>query len=165
MQKQKKHINLGGVNGTGKGIVDTNSKDYKALQKAILAHYEQSSPEEKIKNNLVSLRFQMDTYLTTTTPKTIISSGEFLKQHINALGINNKAFADYINIKASNLSAILKGKRKISIDLAYKLGKAFDINPNIWIFIQNKNELLNIHKTQKENYQHYKLADLLKICI
>ncbi len=47
-----KIINPGGVNGTGKGIVNTNSKDFKGLQKAIIEHAEKQSFQEQIKIEL-----------------------------------------------------------------------------------------------------------------
>jgi len=52
MAKEKKIINAGGVNGSGKGIVNTNSKDFKALRKAIIEHAKNQSPEDKIKIEL-----------------------------------------------------------------------------------------------------------------
>ena len=38
MAQSIKEINPGGVNGTGKGIVNTNSKDFKGLRDAIKEH-------------------------------------------------------------------------------------------------------------------------------
>ena len=60
MSKQIKEINPGGVNGTGKGIVNTNSKDFKGLRAAIETHAKQQTPLERIRYELISLRFQME---------------------------------------------------------------------------------------------------------
>lgn len=46
-----KKINEGGINGTGKGIVNTNSKDFKGLRKAILEHSENKSTQDRIRAN------------------------------------------------------------------------------------------------------------------
>ncbi|MFK7947217.1 MAG: hypothetical protein AB8G11_06500 [Saprospiraceae bacterium] len=59
----EKFINKGGINGTGKGVVNTNSKDYKALQKAIQEHAKQQTKTEKIRYWLIGLRFQMESYI------------------------------------------------------------------------------------------------------
>ena len=50
--------NDGGINGTGIGLVNTNSKDYKGLQAAILAHAKQQTPEERIRYHLIDLKYQ-----------------------------------------------------------------------------------------------------------
>ena len=60
---KNKEINQGGVNGFGRAVVNTNSEDYKALQQAIIAEAKKQSPEEKIKLELRSLKYQMETYV------------------------------------------------------------------------------------------------------
>jgi len=45
MAKEKKIINPGGVNGTGKGVVNTNSKEFKALRKAIIEDAKKQSSD------------------------------------------------------------------------------------------------------------------------
>jgi len=54
MIEKNKIANEGGVNGTGTGFVNINSKDYKGLQAAILAHSKQQALEEKSSNPLNS---------------------------------------------------------------------------------------------------------------
>jgi len=152
-------VNEGGINGTGKGIVNTNSKDFKGLQNAIIEHAKKQSPEDKIKYKLISLKLQMQTYISKEDVKEKIEVGEFLKRHLKAINIKNKQFANYIEIEESNLSSIINGRRKINIDTAFKLGQLFNINPNFWLLVQSKNELLEVRKNK---YQKYKLKDLLK---
>ena len=53
-------INAGGVNGTGKGVVNTNSKDFRGLRQIVAEHAQKQSPAEKMKYELISIRFQMD---------------------------------------------------------------------------------------------------------
>lgn len=162
MSKKEKIINPGGINGTGKGIVNTNSKDFKGLQNAILAHSQTQTVAQRIEYNLLSLKFQMESYISEETPEIILSSGDFLRKYLKVIGIKNKEFADYIKIEESNLSAILKGRRKINIDIAYKLGEIFDLNPNLWLLIQSKNELLKIDSELRTEYKKYRLKDLLE---
>ena len=104
----------------------------------------------------------MQNYLTQKVPQNIKTAGDFLKEHIKAIGIKHKVFAQYIDLEESNLSAILKGKRKINTTVAYKLGLIFNINPNLWLTIQSKNELLEINKKEISNPKIYQLEDLLK---
>jgi plasmid maintenance system antidote protein VapI len=64
-------------------------------------------------------------------------------------------------VEASNLSAVLNGKRKITIDLAVKLGQIFQVHSSLWLLIQSKNDLLAFEEATKEPYQHLRLEDLL----
>lgn len=94
--------------------------------------------------------------------KKIIQVGEFLEAYMEALKVKKRTLAEYIDYKESNLSAIFKGKRKINIDLAIKLGEIFRVDPALWLHIQSKNDLLEIIDRDKEKYQKYRLEDLLR---
>jgi len=162
MPKRKKEINPGGVNGTGKGVVNTNSKDFKGLRQVIQQHAKKQTTIDKIRYELISLKFQMESYISSNEPLVIIEVGEFLSKHLKAIKIKNKEFAKYIEMEESHLSSIIRGRRKINIDLAYKLGHLFNIDPNLWLLIQSKNELLSVDKKRRLAYQKYRLDDLLK---
>lgn len=157
-----KIINLGGVNGSGKGIVNVNSKEYKALQETILTHSNQQTREQIIKYNLIALKLQMESYVSNQNNSKLITVGSFLKKFLIAIGIKNKDFAKYIDLKESNLSSILKNRRKVNIDLAFKLGQIFNINPNLWLLVQSKNDLFEVSINRKLEYKKYKLEELLK---
>jgi len=152
-----------GINGLGTGIVDTNSEDFKMLQQAIIEAYHKQTPEEIRENNLLSLKFQMQSYVEKRDNQELIEAGFFLKELINAIGVQQKVFADYIDYKASNLSALLNGRRKINADLAIKLGRIFDINPTLWINIQSKNELRKMQSQDMKKYEAYHLDALLSL--
>ncbi len=163
MNKKNRIINEGGINGSGTGVVNVNSPDYKALQKAIIEHNKQRTPEQRLKIKLLSLKYQMEDYVSQKRPEKIIPTGYYLKEYLTAIGIKNKNFAKYISIEESNLSAIIRGRRRINLDMAYKLGEVFKTNPEIWLAIQNKNELFRIDQRKKLEYQKYKLEDLVKL--
>ncbi len=155
-----KFINEGGINGTGKGVVNVNSKDYKGLQKAIQEHAKQQSYQQKINYELISLKLQMESYINDSNPIDIIASGDFLKKYLKALNIKNKDFANYVEVEEANLSMILNAKRRVNTELAYKLGQIFNINPNYWLLIQSKNELLKLDR-KSNRLKKYKLKDLV----
>lgn len=160
MKKTKKTIDEG-INGLGIGVVNTNSKDFKELQKIITEKSKKQSNKRLLENKLLSLRFQMESYLDKKD-KSIIEVGWFLKEFLKELNIKNKTFAEYIGFQDSNLSALFAGKRKINTDLALKLGKIFRVNPTLWIHIQSKNEITRLEKENKKEYQQYNIDDLLK---
>lgn len=159
--KKNKIINEGGINGLGIGIINTNSKEFKELQRQIITQSNKQNKKKILENKLLSLRFQMESYLDEQSHE-IVEVGWFLKEFLKELNIKNKVFAEYIEFQESNLSALFKGKRKINTDLALKLGKIFRVKPSLWINIQSKNELLRIEEENKKEYQKYNLNDLLK---
>jgi hypothetical protein len=63
--KSTKEINPGGVNGLGEALVNTNSRDFLELKAMIQKHASSLSEEEKMENAFLSIRFQMESYLTT----------------------------------------------------------------------------------------------------
>jgi len=162
MKKKAKIINEGGVNGTDKGVININSKDYKGLRKAVQEHSKKQDKKERIRYKLISLRLQMDSYIQESSPNEVKSSGYFLKQFLKAIEIKNKEFANFIDIEESNLSAILNGKRKVNTELAFVLELLFNVNANTWLLIQNKNDLLKIQNKEGKKFSRYNLDSLLK---
>jgi len=160
MKKGEKVIDEG-LNGIGVASIDTNSKDFSELKNIISQESNAQSEKDLIENKLLGLRFQMENYLNDQAAD-IIEVGWFLKECLKELNVKNKFFAQYIGFQESNLSALFKGKRKINIDLAIKLGKIFRVEPTLWIHIQSKNELKRLEKENSNEYQHYNIDDLLK---
>jgi len=138
-----KFINRGGINGSGTGIVNVNSEDFKALQNAIIEHNKKYTPEERMKYDLIALHIQMKDYLSKDYDRAYQGVGKFLKGYIEAVGIKNKTFAQYIEIEES-------------------LEQIFGVDAGIWLQIQSKNELQKLKDERKNDYQKYQLADLLK---
>lgn len=157
---KNKIINEGGIIGTQnpKKITD---EEYAALKAAMDKVYDSYSPEYKRLIKFRSLDLQMQSYVKDEkTPFTSI--GIFLNEHIKVLEVTKKAFAKYLKIEASNLSSILRGKRKVSLDLAAKLGRLFEADAALWLAVQNKNELILLEEKFKEKYKKISVEDLLK---
>jgi hypothetical protein len=51
-------INEGGINGTGKGVVNTNSQSYKDLQNIIQVQVKKQSVQEQLTYKLIGLKLQ-----------------------------------------------------------------------------------------------------------
>lgn len=60
------------------------------------------------------------------------------------------------------IGSIIKGRRKVNIDLAFKLSRIFNLRPDVWLLIQSKNELLGLDEEEKSQYDQFKLEELLK---
>ncbi len=95
-------------------------------------------------------------------PGELIAAGAFLKELVEAIGVAHKDFAAYIGYKNANLSALYHGTRRINHDLALKLGHIFNMDPTLWLNLQNKVELLSIREENEEKYEQYRLNDLLR---
>ena len=71
-----------------------------------------------------------------------ILPGEILEEDfLKPLGITPYRLSKEINISATRISEILKGKRKISIDTALRLSKYFGNSVEFWVGIQNEYEI------------------------
>lgn len=161
MSKESDNIFDGRI-GDGSGLINPNSKDFKILREKILEHAAGISEEERMKIRIKGLKYRMESYLNDMSPEASIPVGLFLKELVEITKVSNKDFAAYIGLKNTNLSALYRGTRKINHDLAMKLGYIFDIDPGLWLHIQNKVELLEIQSQNQKEYQRYQLQDLLK---
>ena len=71
-----------------------------------------------------------------------ILPGEILEEYfLKPLGITAYRLSKEINISATRISEILKGKRKITIDTALRLSKYFGNSVEFWVCIQNEYEI------------------------
>ena len=71
-----------------------------------------------------------------THPGEILSE-EFLKP----LGISQVALAAHLGIPVQRVNEIVRGKRGITPDTAWKLAQAFETSPAFWIQLQSNHDL------------------------
>ena len=71
--------------------------------------------------------------------------------------------ADLFEMKDSNLHKYLVGERKLNTDLILKLSSFSHLDPEYWIRIEVKNELIEINREKRENrnYSKYDYRNLL----
>ena len=75
---------------------------------------------------------------------------------LSIFNLKNKTLASHLDLKESNLSAVLNGKRRMNIDLALKLEQYFGIEAEIWLGIQMKNEVSAAREKAEGKYSRYK---------
>ncbi len=83
------------------------------------------------------------------TPPGEILPHEFLEP----LGLNQKQMAEALGISRVRLSEILRGKRAITPDTAFRLARFFDTTPEFWLGLQTDESLwdtLQAHGTEYE---------------
>ncbi len=148
----------------GTGIVNTTTEAFKEFHRLVTESANKQSKEQIVKNKIFSIKFRMEKYLNEDNLGYIIQSGEFLKQMLDLLGIRSIDLAEYLSLRPSNLSAIINGSRRISPELAVKLGYIFGIPSDFWTNIEGKNALMEIEKEKSSEFQKkYKLEDLVAL--
>lgn len=66
-----------------------------------------------------------------------IPPGEILlEEFMRPLGISINALARDIHVPPNRISEIVNGKRGITADTALRLGKYFDVSPELWLGLQ-----------------------------
>lgn len=73
-----------------------------------------------------------------TTP---VHPGLILQDEIEELGISQSALAEHIGVLPKTINEICRGKRGISVEMAWKLSRALGASPVFWLNLQNNWEL------------------------
>ena len=150
-------------NGLLTNQMDVNSTDFDKFQAKLLNKSRARTQEQNLNIELLALKYNIEDYLNNDDNEDVKIAGEFIKQYLRTLRIKQNRFAEYIGIKPSNLSKLLKGERPINYELALILGRIFKVNPMIWIEIQAKNELLRLKQVKHQELFKYSLKDLLRM--
>lgn len=140
-----------------------NEQKQADLKKFILSSSEKQSRERKIKNELLSIRFQMEDYIeneSSDQPKMI---RDFVKLYLKALHITQRRLADLFEMESSNLHKYLVGDRKLNSGMILKLSSFTHTSPELWLRLQVKNELIGINqeKEKSKEYRKYDYENLL----
>lgn len=140
--------------------MDIGTKGFDNFQAILLKKSKERTENQRRKIDLLTWKYQMEEYLSSehTEERTV---GYFLQIILQTLKIQQKEFANYIGLKPSNLSKLIKGERTINYDLAIKFGRIFSLSPMLWIEIQAKNELDKLRHAKSDKYSDYKLNDLI----
>lgn len=118
------------------------------------------SPADQIKIQLAGLQYRIEENLENSD--SIIDLEEIVKELTGILNITKSKLAQSIDMDSPNLSKYLKGDRRLNSNLAMKLGSFFHINPEIWLEIAMKNELIQL-KNEKDNVEKYKKYNYEKV--
>lgn len=77
-----------------------------------------------------------------------IPPGEILREEfMNPLGISINALSRAINVPPNRISKIVNGKRSITADTALRLGKYFNVSPELWLDLQSDYDLRLAQRT------------------
>lgn len=144
----------------GQNNFKMSPEDLKIYQRIIKAHSEEQSSEDKQMVQHISLRLEMEDYLKSKTSK-IIPAGLFLERLLKIYSVKKSEFAKFIEIERTNFYALLKGRRKFNNEIASKVGETFKIDPQLWMFIEAKNEMKEYKFESQTNPKKYTLENLI----
>ncbi|MEM9545591.1 MAG: HigA family addiction module antitoxin [Bacteroidota bacterium] len=139
--------------------MDIGTKEYEDFKLLIRSKVSETPKNEKIKTSLLGLKYHMEDYLDSKSET--IEVGNFIKQFIKSIEIKQVDFARYLEIRPSNLSKILNGERRLTVELALILEKLSSINAGLWLRIQNRNEINRLQKTHSKQLKKYQLKELI----
>lgn len=132
------------------------------LNDYILAKSKKQSPERKLKNELLAIKFQMQDYLEREKIAKEMRIVDFVKLYLKVLNITQKDLATAFEMKDTNLHKYLTGERKLNSDLVLKLSHFTNTEPELWFHIQVKNELRELKKKEDvKKYEKYDYKHLL----
>ena len=157
-------VSFNGVESLANGVLtkkmDSKSREYSDFKLLIESKVAVTSKDDRVKIAMLRLKFLMEDYLDSD--KKDVSVGKFIKQFIEAAEIKQVHFAKFLSIRPSNLSKILNGERRLSIDLAIILEHVSKIGAEVWLLIQSRNEIYKMKKLKKGELSKYKLKSLIK---
>jgi len=132
----------------GKQKEDMTISEKKLTQNILDAYIKELPKQELAENQRIGINLQMKTYLQSDSKETILA-GEFLNKLLTIYNIKKTKFAEFLEIENANLHALLRGRRKFNSKTASIVGEMFKINPELWMYIEAKNELKKFNSTTK----------------
>ncbi len=142
-----------------------NDTKMKSLREFILTESKKQSPERKLRNDLLAIKYQMEDYIENENIENEMLILDFVKLYLKSLNITQRKLANVFEMKDTNLYKYLKGERKLNTDIVFKLSSFSHTPPELWYYIQTKNELyaLRKKKTQFVRYKKYDYKNFISI--
>lgn len=140
--------------------MDVGTREFNEFQAILLNKSKERSNERKRMIELLALKFKMEDYLKSEDKHSKLV-GDFLKEYLSVFEIRQSKFAEYIGIRPSNLSKLIKGERSLNHELALVFGTIFGNDPMLWLDIQDKNKLYEVSKLKRKEIKKYSLDDLI----
>ncbi len=140
--------------------MDVVTREFHEFQAILLNQSKERSNERKKIIKLMALKFKMEDYINSKEQHSEMV-GDFLKAYLDTFDIRQNKFAEYIGLRPSNLTKLIKGERSLNHELALVFGAIFENDPMLWLDIQNKNKLYELSKIKRKEIKKYSLDDLI----
>ncbi len=74
---------------------------------------------------------------TATDNLPAVHPGEILRDELEELGLSARKFADHIGVPPNAVTQILNGERRVTAEMALRLGRAFGTGEGYWMSLQS----------------------------
>ena len=125
-----------------------------SLREFILLESKKQSPERRLRNELLSIKYQIEDYIQNDVIEKEMKIVDFVRLYLRLLKISQKQLASAFEMRDTNLYKYLIGERKLNPDLVLKLSSFSHTPPELWYYVQTKNELYELKK-EKEKIKEY----------
>ncbi len=142
-----------------------NEDKMNKLKKFISTESSKQSPERKLRNDLLSIQYRMQDYIEKDTIEMEMRILDFVKLYLKLLKISQRQLASAFEMRDTNLYKYLTGERKLNPDIVLKLSHFSHTEPELWYYIQTKNELYELRKEKgkMKKYEKYDYKKLVSI--
>jgi antitoxin HigA-1 len=79
-----------------------------------------------------------------------VHPGEFLADELEALNMSARKFAEHISVPPNAVTGIINGGRRISAQMAMRLGRAFGTGERYWMNLQSLYDAKLAHEEMGE---------------
>ncbi len=139
-----------------------NSEKSKSLTEFVLHHSALQSEEQRLKNKLLSIRYQVEDFLEAADPASKLQLIDVVNLYARALNVTKKKLAQLLDMDDSNLHKYLTGQRKLNADFVLKISAFTHLEPEYWLRLEVKNEVIELKsKNLIERYLKYDYQKLL----
>ena len=140
-----------------------NDDKRNSLKDFITIHSQKQSKERRLKNELLAIQYRIEDYIASENTSDKLRVLDFVKLYLKTFNVTQKKLADLFEMKDSNLHKYLIGERKLNARIVLKLSSFSHLNPEYWLRVQVKNELIEINKEKEgsNDYQKYDYRNLL----
>jgi plasmid maintenance system antidote protein VapI len=154
-RKEKKEIlpeNLWGDSNARKKVTEF-IEEYKRKQ----------TPEQRLNVRLKTIQYKMEDYIAQRDSSNIIEIVDFVDDFLKLFRMQKNEFAKILGMNYANLYKYLNGERKLNADLVLKISSFSHTTPEIWLFIEAKNNMLELKKNKQEidKYRKYNFENYL----
>jgi plasmid maintenance system antidote protein VapI len=141
-----------------------NEDKMEKVREFILIKSKKQSPDRKLRNEFLSIKYQIQDYVEKDKIEKEMRIVDFVRLYLKLLRITQKDLASGFEMKDTNLYKYLTGERKLNSDIVLKLSSFSNTEPELWYYIEVKNELHELRKKEKtKSYEKYDYRKLVKL--
>ena len=88
--------------------------------------------------------------------------GYYIEEYLEVTGLSQRDFAMRLGTTPKNISLLLRGEQRLSLDMAFKLSRLLDTSVEFWVNLQNQYDfLIEEEKMEKEENKELEVLDIL----